>query len=319
VKIIRISVLLPVCEEPHEWVKQSIDSILNQTFRDVELIILLDNPANASLTKFIQQHFHDDRIKIVANEQNIGLAKTLNKGISLARGSYIARMDADDIALPNRLKTQYEFMEQHPDVSLCGCRSLKIDQHGDALKRSACYDPALITRIIRYSNVISHPTWMLQKKVYGEMGGYRNFPNAQDYDFVFRLLEKGRIVKILPDILLHQRIHIHSQAGKRSLRQKVCFEYIQELARERRRSGNDSFSESIINDRLKEMQNRCGDQQNRAQAYLVRSFRARSNRRFVKQWYYVVRSTLASPIQRRYFLNLFKREVVILFNIPHES
>ena len=101
---------MSIYSEEEEWIRESIDSILNQTFSDFEFIIINDNPNrdknNSLLTEYTRI---DNRIIIITNEENIGLTKSLNKGLEIARGKYIARMDADDISLPTRFEKQVDF------------------------------------------------------------------------------------------------------------------------------------------------------------------------------------------------------------------
>ena len=118
---VKVSVVMSVFSEPRNWLKKAINSILDQTFSDFEFIIINDNPIrkeNYLFLKEIQQK--DSRIIIIENKENIGLTKSLNKGLSVARGTYIARMDADDISFPTRLEKQYLFMEANSGVIACG-------------------------------------------------------------------------------------------------------------------------------------------------------------------------------------------------------
>ena len=117
----KISVLMSVYKEPIEWLQESIDSILNQTFKDFEFIIILDNPNYNEAIQVVKDYANkDNRIVLLFNEQNMGLTKSLNKGLEIAQGEYIARMDADDISMPDRFQKQVKFMDNHPAVGVCG-------------------------------------------------------------------------------------------------------------------------------------------------------------------------------------------------------
>lgn len=111
-----VSVVLPAYNA-EKYLRESIDSILNQTFTDFELLII--NDGSTDKTEAIILSYNDSRIRYIKNEINLKLIKSLNKGIDLSRGKYIARMDADDISLPNRLKEQVDFMENHNDIAAC--------------------------------------------------------------------------------------------------------------------------------------------------------------------------------------------------------
>ena len=115
---VSVSVLMSVYNTKEEYLRKAVESILNQSFTDYEFIIFNDG-GDKKITTIIQG-YSDKRIRLVENSENIGLTKNLNKGITMARGKYIARMDADDISLPNRLKVQYYYMEKHPDIDILG-------------------------------------------------------------------------------------------------------------------------------------------------------------------------------------------------------
>lgn len=103
----KISVIMSTFNEKLEWVKEAIDSIINQTYRNIEFIIIVDNPNNIELKNMLEQYcIEDDRIKIIVNEFNIGLVKSLNKALKICSGEFIARMDADDISVKYRLEKQ---------------------------------------------------------------------------------------------------------------------------------------------------------------------------------------------------------------------
>ena len=116
-----ISVIMSVYNG-EEYVAEAVESILNQTFSDFELIVIDDCSTDTTGEILKRLAERDERVKVHPNEVNLRLPSSLNKAISLARGRYIARMDADDIALPERLERQYAFMEAHPNVALSSCR-----------------------------------------------------------------------------------------------------------------------------------------------------------------------------------------------------
>ena len=118
----KISVLMPIYNTQEEHLREAIESILNQTFSDFELIVIDDCSTDTTGEILKRLAERDERVKVHPNEVNLRLPSSLNKAISLARGRYIARMDADDIALPERLERQYAFMEAHPNVALSSCR-----------------------------------------------------------------------------------------------------------------------------------------------------------------------------------------------------
>ena len=115
-----ITVLMPVYNGA-KYLNEAIDSILNQTFSDFELLIIDDGSTDQSID--LIKAYNDPRIKLIVNKKNIGQSATLNKGLELARGKYIARMDQDDISMPERLKKQMGFMDEYPKFAVPGCSS----------------------------------------------------------------------------------------------------------------------------------------------------------------------------------------------------
>ena len=119
-----ISVIMPVHNPNAEYFKESVSSILNQSFSDFELLII-DDDSDISISELLSE-FCDKRIRILRNKKNLGIASSLNYGITEAKGKYIARMDGDDISMPNRFQKQYSYMEKNPKISLCGTYTQKF-------------------------------------------------------------------------------------------------------------------------------------------------------------------------------------------------
>ena len=147
----KISVLMSVYNEPVDWMRQAIESILNQTYKDFEFIIVNDNPEREENQLFLNEYRDkDSRIIILCNEHNIGLTKSLNKGLAVANGEYIARMDADDIALPERLEKQLVFMEQH-NCDFCYCSYEHISEDGKSLG-----EQTRVVKNLTYNKMLMH-------------------------------------------------------------------------------------------------------------------------------------------------------------------
>lgn len=166
----------------------AIDSILAQTERDFTLLILDDGSTDKTLT-VAERFAHDHRVQLIQNPRNIGLAATLNRGIALSDSPYIARMDADDIALPQRFAKQLEYLVAHPGMGLCGARRLDVYTDGTIKKGRLTTDPARIHAALFWDTVIAHPTFFLRRDVLIASGQLYdpNFRAAQDYDLLCRL------------------------------------------------------------------------------------------------------------------------------------
>lgn len=245
----KISVVMSIYNENIDEIKASIDSILNQTYENIEFIIILDNPTRLDIKALLAEYQKiDSRIKVIYNQKNEGLALSLNKGLKIATGEYIARMDSDDISLKDRLKIQIEFLEKNKDIDLIGTGVIKIDENGKRIgeyQSEPKYEKLL--KIIKYRNCFSHPTLFFKKDILNKIKGYRNFPCAQDYDFMYRVIENGYKVLNLQEKLLKYRVRKKSISVEKRLFQLLIAEYIQRLAFEREKnSGQDSFSEKEI-------------------------------------------------------------------------
>jgi len=182
----------------------AIESILKQTFKEFEFLIIDDGSTDNSLE--IIRFYEDSRIRLVMNEENLGLAASLNRGISLSKGKYIARMDCDDISLPKRLADQVEFMDNHPFVGACGTNGLCIDEDDKIIRTSSwCPEDGVpLEWLLLWDTVLAHPTVMLRKTTLMEHNlAYRNVP-AEDKDLWCRLVLKAKIAR-LPQMLFHYR------------------------------------------------------------------------------------------------------------------
>ncbi len=186
------------------YLREAIDSILNQTFTDFEFLIIDDTSTDGSAE--ITKSYNDDRIKLVINTENIGLTRSLNKGIDLAKGRYIARMDADDISVDNRIKLQFEYMEANKDIMVLGGYYKFISNGKISTELPLKYNEVKLFALTQCP--IAHPTAFIKKTVFYEYA-FRydtSFAFAQDYDLWTRILELGKIEN-LPEVLLHYRTH----------------------------------------------------------------------------------------------------------------
>ncbi len=199
-----ISVLLPVYNA-QEFLREAIESILNQSFKNFELIIINDGSTDHS--EEIICSFDDKRIVYVKNETNLKLIETLNKGIQLCKGKYIARMDADDISMPDRLEKQYRFMESNPSVGLCGTWAKVINEKGEETGRIKNFTQNADLKIhLLFSVPFVHPTVMMKTELLKEEFYSTQYPHAEDYDLWCRLSRKTQIANI-PEFLFKYRWH----------------------------------------------------------------------------------------------------------------
>ena len=256
----KVSVIMGVYKERPEYLRLAIDSILIQTYEDFEFIIVLDDPHNTELLTILEGYERkDNRVVLILNEQNIGLALSLNKAIEYSRGIYLARMDADDISFPNRFAMQVEYLDNHPDIAVVGTNKIIIDETGKEISKGATIPTSNveIKAIMRYSNIMVHPSIMMRSDIIKEMGGYRAFPATQDYDLWSRLLDKDYRISNIDEYLIKYRINTSGVSMGNAYKQFVVGKYIEKLDQERQNSGEDSYSVEGLNQFMKD--NRVDD------------------------------------------------------------
>lgn len=219
-----ISVIMSVYSEPVEWIRQSIDSILNQTFTDFEFIIVNDNPQRLENTALLDSYVSNDkRIKVINNENNLGLPASLNRALDIVRGKYVARMDADDISLPHRFQYQYDFLENHLDYGICGTYARFINEYSKVGRkvRLRCKDNELKALLLFYSPFM-HPSVMVRKELISRLRYDVNCRVGQDVDLWLRMSAETKFYNI-PKILLYYRVHNQNSSNreKKKLQQAI--------------------------------------------------------------------------------------------------
>lgn len=198
-----ISVLMPVYNV-EVYLAEAIESILNQTLGDFELIILDDGSPDGSGD--VAKTFTDKRIIYHRNEVNLGLANNLNVGLKMAKGKYIARMDGDDISLPKRFQTQIDFLEAHPDIDLCSCALQMFGTENTVWVREA--DPEAVKITMMFYSPVLHATSVWRRESFEKHNLYYDqnaFP-AEDYELWSRAVFHCKLVNI-PQVLYRYRIH----------------------------------------------------------------------------------------------------------------
>jgi len=198
-----ISVIMPVYNG-EKFLQQAIDSILSQTFADFEFIIVNDGSIDS--TKQILEKNYDKRIIIIDNENNLGIIKSLNRGIQKARGKYIARMDADDISLPNRFQTQFDFLEKNKNVGICGTFIKVIDGYSKVQENIHNWVYSFNSKEnyihFLFNDPLAHPSIMGKKELFIE--NLYEFKYVEDLELWERLSHKTILVNIEKILLLYR-------------------------------------------------------------------------------------------------------------------
>lgn len=226
-----ISVIMSVYNTREDYLRKAIESILEQSFIDFEFIII--NDGSKKEVRDTIKSYQDERIIFINNECNIGLTKSLNKGLDIARGKYIARMDADDVSHKRRLEKQYKYMEKHQNVDILGAwiNDGKCTIKTDGRISSECRK----VRMLFKNAGIIHPTAFIRKKflVENEIRYDETIKKAQDYKLWVDCLKKGAQISVYPGVLLYYRRHGGQITEEKSGEQDYFRKIIQEaLVRE---------------------------------------------------------------------------------------
>lgn len=221
----KVSVLMSVYDGDR-FLRESIESILSQTFTDFEFIIVNDASTDKTADILKAYSFRDPRIKIITNKTNLGLTKSLNIGIKESTGEYIARMDSDDISLPERIEKQVKFLDENKDHGVVGALVYAIDETGKRIDGFKNWiheiDNKTIQKKLIKRNVVVHPLAVVRKSTLDLVGGYdESFRYAQDYDLWFRIAMISKIHN-LPEFLMNYRMSNSSITTSKNKHQAQC-------------------------------------------------------------------------------------------------
>ena len=221
----KVSVVMSINNEPLQWIRLAVESILSQTFRDFEFIIVCDNPSYKEGIAYINSASKDDsRIISIMNESNLGPTKSFNKAIEVASGRYIARMDADDIAFPERFEKQTEFLDEHPEVSVCATDVHIIDKEGRITRKNK-YRNKHSQALNVIFNSMAHPSIMLRRCLLEERTPIYNedYIYSQDYELWTFLIMRGHKFHTIDKPLLFYRKSSYQISSAKRQQQSSLF------------------------------------------------------------------------------------------------
>lgn len=302
-----LSVIMSTYNERLDWIELSIESILKQTYTDLEFIIVMDNPANIKLKGLLETYeAKDSRVKLLMNEQNQGLVKSLNRALNHCNGRYVARMDADDISDFDRLELQKKYLEeQQLDVVFSGVRVIDEEGIEQYKTNTQTYNERKTKKMIERINISFHPTWFLKKEVYDCLNGYREVNYCEDYDFLLRSLSQGFKVRKMPMSILQYRVRDSSISRSHSLEQFLNAQAILHLYR------NNQLEEK---EKLMEIQHLSRNMANekerhkytRADSYYLKGHTFLKNGRILRGGIYLIKSILLSKYYSKRNIEVFK-------------
>jgi len=305
-----VSVIIPVYNVGL-YVKEAIQSIQNQTYKNLEIIVV-DDGSNDNTYKIVNElRKQDNRIKLYKNEKNLKIVKTLNRALSLSNGEYIARMDGDDISLPDRIEKKVKFLEENSEYDLVGCSMKAIDTNGKGIGQTTHYaDEKLLLTTLEYVTPVSH-IWVARKSVYNKLNNYREISGVEDYDFLLRMTSLGLKYTNLENyfgylVRLGREGNTISNFG---LKQRKMHSYAYKLFLERKGNKSDGFSENNL---LKQTKTNEGLEKlhSFSSKCLYKAMKFKGNSQYIKTLFYLSLS-LVSPYQTAYLYNRVKCRLII--------
>lgn len=247
-----VSVLIPVYNV-EKFIESAIQSISNQTYNNIEIIVVDDGSTDDTLLILEKIKLRETRLKLFKNDFNSGIVKTLNFGISKCKGDYIMRMDGDDLCDEQKVKKQLDFLIENPTIDLVGCNIYSIDEQNNKLNKiELSQNVSCTNRILLLTSPVLH-IWMCKKEIYTALEGYRELGGSEDYDFLLRMKTMGYNFTNLPFYGYSVRIREGNSQTSNGLRQRKIVYYIRKLYKERimTKSNNDSLNEDDKNNYIK--------------------------------------------------------------------
>ena len=230
-----------------DYICDAVKSILNQTFRDFEFVII--NDGSTDKTEELLTSFSDPRIIVIKNQRNQGRSRSRNVGLTIAGGEYIAHMDADDISLPDRLEKQVKFLDQNPNVGAVGSSWYLIDADGQEI---GIVEAENGEEVVHFT---CHGSVLIRRECYEKVGYYREaFQYSQDFDMWLRIIEAYNMMNLKEP---HYKYRVKSNSAHKNLLREYYGSLALDMAEERRKTGVDALDKvgyegaiTIVNDRL---------------------------------------------------------------------
>jgi len=227
----QVSIIMTVYNEKEEWLRQCLDSLLGQTYENIEIIIVLDNHQNQQLLQVLKAYEKEHQaIKLLINDSNPGRVNSLNLAFNESKGHYIAVMDADDIAVPERIAKSQLFLEQR-EYDVIFSEIDYIDENGNPFQpagEARVIERDKVETMMKISNIASHPTLFARREVFERLNGYREINYCEDYDFFLRALENDFWLGKTDEVLLHYRVRSSGISKSYALEQFLNADFIRQ-------------------------------------------------------------------------------------------
>lgn len=305
-----ISVIMPVYNVA-QFVEEAVECILKQTYKNIELIIVDDCSTDATYEILSGLSEKDGRIRLYRNKRNLKICRTLNKALSYASGSYIARMDGDDICDRKRLEILKKYLDRHKGCSLVGSQADSIDEYGRKLSEKKL--PQTWESIKKNLNVmccILH-IWMAHREMYDVLKGYRDIPYAEDYDFLLRGMRHGFRYANVPETLYAVRIRNGNTQSSNGLLQAKAKYFVKDLYKKESRIGRDLFK---IQDYRTAVRSSRQEKEkfNKAYEYMKKALESHGN------VYVLGKNTLFAMIFSKYYMGYIYETVRLRISVKYE-
>lgn len=247
---------MPVYNEPIEYITQAVESIRCQTYKNIELVIVVDNPSHQQAIEYLTGvSDSDSRIKVYINQLNQGLPRTLNKAITLSHGDLIARMDSDDWSTKKRIEVQVEYIN-NVGVDLVASNVVDMDELGNLLGTRTKYPTSSrrINKYLKYGDCLPHPTWLGKRRIFESLEGYREIEGCEDYDFLVRGAILGYNYDLITEPLLHYRINMKGISQTKEAKQIAASKIIQKSYKMGQVATIDELTDASFNMALDEVE-----------------------------------------------------------------
>jgi glycosyltransferase involved in cell wall biosynthesis len=242
-----VSVVMPAYNTA-KYLKNAIESVLQQTFADFEFIIVDDCSTDGTGAIADEYAKGDSRVVVLHNEKNIGVTRSRNRGLDAAKGEFIAKMDADDMSYPQRFEKQVAYLRSNPNICMVSTSYERIDETGAVIGPIVLnFGKDELRKMMIAENYVCHGTVMYRREPVMRLGKYREkILISEDYDLWLRMIEKYEIAQI-PDILYKFRISEGSLSSKHASEMTEYNRLVKQFARERELCGKDSYDSILEN------------------------------------------------------------------------
>jgi glycosyltransferase involved in cell wall biosynthesis len=306
-----ISVLIPVYNV-ELFVADAVNCIINQTYKNIEVIVVDDGSTDATFDKVQELARVDARVRVFKNDTNSKIVETLNRAFALSNGEFIARMDGDDLCDLDRIERKLRFLQDHPEYDLVGCSLKAIDSNGLNIGSFVHYAREdLLFRTMKYVSPVSH-VWLARRSVYERLGGYRNIPCVEDYDFLLRMKSEGlRFTNLQNYFGYSVRLgRDGNTAASYGIIQRKMQSYAYRLYKTGRTSFYDVSSEEIA--RISDVSIRIKSLHLKSTQYLMEAIKSKGNSHYGRMVFYSLISCI-SPYQVKYLFDRILYRSILKF------